>query len=444
MFKKAALFFLVLALCEPDCGQARQETLSFTSSDRVLILAPHPDDETLGLGGMLQRLRASGAQVRILYLTHGESNEVASIFYQKRPLLWRSDFVKSGLTRKKEALGAMALLGFKAEELIFFGYPDGGLMNMWIKHWGEVSRPFRSLFTRFSRVPYKDNFSAGHVFKADEVVRDLERALLSFQPTAVFVTAPFDLNTDHQAAFLYAQVALRDLREQLMPPPSLYVYLVHAHHWPEPKKLQTDAPLDVPTHIDWGNEVAWKKFPLTDEETKKKVETLLQYKSQLAYKKNFLLAFARKNELYAVYPAEKIQRITGAEPGSGSFADKALAGDVRYRVAGDELWIEIPFSSALDEMGVLSSYVFGYRSGFLFSDMPKFAFRLFGNKVFVYDGQKSFYDRKLIYRIEKDKLLIRLPLGILKEPEALFVSTRNAKEELSLDFGAWKVLEIAP
>lgn len=424
--------FLLLTLLAAAPAQAAG--LSFSAQDRVLVVAPHPDDETLGLGGMLQRIKASGAQVRILYLTNGESNEVASIFYQKRPLLWKSDFVKSGLSRRNEALDAMGSLGLAADQLVFFGYPDGGLMNMWIKHWGPASRPYRSLFTRFSRVPYKDSFSAGKTFKADEILRDLERVLLTFQPTAVFVTAPFDLNTDHQAAFLYTQVALRDTGGQLSPPPALHVYLVHAHRWPEPKRLEAGQPLEVPAHIDWGVQVEWEKFPLSSDETRVKVETLLKYKSQLAYKKDFLLAFARTNEIYASYPAEKV----AAEPPQGS----AAAGDVRYRLLENELWVEIPLSSALDEMGVLSAYVFGWRSGFLFSDMPKLAFKLFGNKMFVYDGQKNFHDPALLYRVEKERLLIRIPLRLLKDPEMLFVSTRNAKEDLSLDFGAWKALEL--
>ena len=431
MFKKSLVLSLVVLICAAARGEAEQP--KFAAGQRVLVVAPHPDDETLGLGGMLQRAKASGADVRVVYLTNGESNEVASIFYQKQPLLLRSDFLKSGVMRKKEALEAMAFLGLRSEELIFFGYPDGGTLNIWLKYWG-LAAPFRSFFTRLSRVPYKDNFSAGHSFKGDEIVRDFERVLVSFEPTVVFVTAPFDLNPDHQAAYLYLQVALMNLRGRFAPP-ALYVYLVHAHQWPEPKRFLPEQPLPVPTHIDWAPHVRWNSFELTTAEVQKKSETLRKYKSQLSFKKNFLLAFARRNELYAEYPYEKI--VSESEPPSA-----AASGDVRYRITGQELWIEIPLSTALDEMGVLSSYVFSYRRGLPFSDMPKFAFRLFGNKMFVQDGPRTFHDPGIVYRFVEDRLFIRVPLRLLKDPEILFVSTRNAKEELSLDFGAWQALEI--
>jgi N-acetylglucosamine malate deacetylase 1 len=42
-------------------------------ADRVLVLAPHPDDETIGCGGCIALLAASGADVRVLSLSSGEN-----------------------------------------------------------------------------------------------------------------------------------------------------------------------------------------------------------------------------------------------------------------------------------------------------------------------------------------------------------------------------------
>jgi hypothetical protein len=169
----------------------------------------------------------------------------------------------------------------------------------------------------------------------------------------------------------------------------------------------------------------------------------MQYKSQIAYKKNFLLSFARANEIIAQYPNEKLVPLALPVAETDTpFAPSALNRDVLYKIFDEELWIQIPLSSMLDEMGALSSYVFGYRTGFSFASMPKLVFKFFGNKLFVYDGFKSFYDQDLVYRFEKERIFIRVPMRLLKNPDHLFVSTRNAKEEMSLDFGAWKLLEI--
>ncbi len=439
MFKKAILLISVLAAFYASNVQA--EPLTLTPQDRLLVIAPHPDDETLGLGGVMQQAIAQGAQIKVVYLTSGELNEIASIFYQKRPLLIRSDFVKNGDIRKKEAVDAMSFLGLSAQNLVFLGYPDGGTLNIWLKHWGYV-KPFRSFFTRINKVPYKGQFSYGQYYKGDEIVRDFERLLLDFAPTQVFVTAPFDLNADHQAAYLYLNVALMNLEEQLQPYPKVNLYVVHAHQWPQPKKYVPDEKMAIPTHIDWTSDVEWQSVELASEQVHKKKDTILKYRSQIAYKKNFLLAFARKSEIFSQYGHEEVEIKTAGVSEEDIFKGDPKEGDVLYKILDQELWVQIPLSSALDEMGALSTYIFAYRKGFLYADMPKLAFKLFGSKMFVYDGAKNFHHPSLVYRFDSGRLLIRIPLKLLKDPDHLFVSTRRAKEELSLDFGSWRILEI--
>lgn len=43
--------------------------------ERLLIIAPHPDDETLGCGGLMSKARAAGAEVYIQFMTVGETEE---------------------------------------------------------------------------------------------------------------------------------------------------------------------------------------------------------------------------------------------------------------------------------------------------------------------------------------------------------------------------------
>src|SRR5262245_52083561 len=39
---------------------------------RLLVVAPHPDDEVLAAGGLMQHVLAAGGQVRVVYLTNGD------------------------------------------------------------------------------------------------------------------------------------------------------------------------------------------------------------------------------------------------------------------------------------------------------------------------------------------------------------------------------------
>jgi len=52
--------------------------MTFSRSDRLLVIAPHPDDEVLGCGGLIKKIKDVGGKVYILYLTIGETTEYSS------------------------------------------------------------------------------------------------------------------------------------------------------------------------------------------------------------------------------------------------------------------------------------------------------------------------------------------------------------------------------
>ena len=69
----AAALALALASCSADPPRADAPAVeplrSIAASDRVLILAPHEDDEAIATAGVIQRALSAGAAVRIIYLT---------------------------------------------------------------------------------------------------------------------------------------------------------------------------------------------------------------------------------------------------------------------------------------------------------------------------------------------------------------------------------------
>lgn len=65
---------------------------------RVLVLAPHPDDDVLGCGGVLIKHVLNGSEVRVIYLTRGNGNN--SLVAQKNVEI-----------RQSEAIAALKVLG---------------------------------------------------------------------------------------------------------------------------------------------------------------------------------------------------------------------------------------------------------------------------------------------------------------------------------------------
>jgi LmbE family N-acetylglucosaminyl deacetylase len=80
--------------------------------ERVLVVAPHPDDEVLGCGGTLFRHIASGDAVVVLIVTDGRLSRAQNL--QPEAM---------ARARHQEALAAAELLG--VEQMIWLGMPEG-------------------------------------------------------------------------------------------------------------------------------------------------------------------------------------------------------------------------------------------------------------------------------------------------------------------------------
>src|SRR5438094_488409 len=84
--------------------------MKITARDRVLILAPHPDDESLAAGGLIQRAVAAGAATRIVFATDGDDNPWPQRFIERRLNISTADRLRWGRRRRGEALAAVARL----------------------------------------------------------------------------------------------------------------------------------------------------------------------------------------------------------------------------------------------------------------------------------------------------------------------------------------------
>ncbi|MGP4849261.1 PIG-L deacetylase family protein, partial [Marinobacter sp. 1Y8] len=75
---------------------------SFNSHQRVCIFAPHPDDEILGCGGLLQQLADNGNPIVLIHVTNGTQSHPDSKIYSPEQL---------NTLRPKESVEALKTLG---------------------------------------------------------------------------------------------------------------------------------------------------------------------------------------------------------------------------------------------------------------------------------------------------------------------------------------------
>lgn len=123
------------------------------SNKDALIIAPHPDDESLGCGGSIIKHIQAGSRVKIVFLTDGDKGDFKGRFGR--------DYIN---IRKKSAIKAMNLFGVNDFEF-----------------WGFGDRELR--------------------FSLEQVSNKLKKIIETFHPSLIYVPSPFEAHPDHKTAF---------------------------------------------------------------------------------------------------------------------------------------------------------------------------------------------------------------------------------------------------
>jgi LmbE family N-acetylglucosaminyl deacetylase len=288
----AAMFTsaFIMARFPSVVAPAVQTEVTMTKADRVLVVSPHPDDESIACSGLIQHALEAGAQVRVLWMTAGDHNIVGP------PLFWRSapvtptQFRDIGHRRMQEAMAAAHVLGLSSNDLIFLGYPDGGLLDIFMNVW--TSKPYRSGLTNATSVPYAESAVAGQPQTAMNLLTDLEQVMTSFQPTIVAYPNLIDDHPDHQATELFVTAALADLHLS----PQCLEYVVHVKGWPRPLRYAPFVDAYAPPAarvLGLQQEV----IHLTPQEVGIKTHAIQAHASELLPFAT-LVAFARRTEVF--------------------------------------------------------------------------------------------------------------------------------------------------
>jgi len=411
-------------------------------ADRVLILAPHPDDEAIGCAGIIQEAVSKGVDIKIVYLTNGDHNQVSFIVYEKRLTLRKGEFIHMGEVRKNEAIKAMKLLGVGSSNLIFLGYPDFGTFTIFREVWQE-RKPYKSMLTRISRVPYKENFSFGAPYKGESILDDLEKILREYKPTKIFVSHPADANADHKALYLFLQIALRDLKKKA-PQPKIYPYLVHCIGWPLPRHYHPQLELEPPNQV-LGSQIEWSQFQLSPEQLIRKRQAILCYKSQTSSSAFYLLAFARKNELFGDYPEVELKKEepVNDQPVWNAASNLARGGcRASYGLSGENLLIRIDKPQELNERFSTQFYLFGYSDRTPFAAMPKIRIITRHKRFKVFAARKMVKSEGISLKLGPKELIINVPLEVLGEPDFILAAVKTYAGILRTDTTSFRKITI--
>lgn len=120
--------------------------------ENTIVFSPHPDDETLGCGGTISRIRKLGGEVTIVVMTDGRRSHHKYM---------QEETLKS--LRAGEASQANHILGGREDHLIFLEFEDGKLMESRLKAVQKIQDILSTKNPRQIFVPYYGETPSDHL-----------------------------------------------------------------------------------------------------------------------------------------------------------------------------------------------------------------------------------------------------------------------------------------
>lgn len=448
-----SIFYLCLNYLDtPEYAQMPE----ICEGDRILVIAPHPDDESLAAGGLIKKARDRNATVKVVVMTDGSSAATPQELSQYLENNNKNSSTELVELRHEEAIQAMSKLGVNESDIIFLGYPDTGLKTLFEDYW-DPDKPYQSntAFNRFDHSPYNFTYQLNTIYTGSNVAENLKQIIIDFKPTIIIAPDGLDEHHDHWAtnAFVMYSAAETHFKGKI------YTYLVHKGgvKWPSPPNYQPSLNLTPPQELQNfdGN---WIETPITDAEEKAKEEAINSYKLPLALTKGYLKSFIRINELFTTPQPVKVETVhdtnfTRNEMPSSSFEDvrydytsKTLKTSDEMNsvgVARDNGHLYVIICAARD---INHELVYNYHFRFLENGQPK---RL---DVKVRNGTAEYVKKSVnsvavetnaTVEIQEDVMVLKLPLNIFKNSSFLMMNIDvNDKNEQLMDSLAWRELII--
>lgn len=253
---------------------------------KVLIIAPHQDDEILAVGGLIQKCVKLNDTVTILFITNG-------------------DYLGPYIAHKRyyESKEALALLGIAENAIFYLGYGDTG-MNYSHSFLRQMlfKNPNMPLTTPFSSMTYHPAsgktvhaMRTGFESSLTQVafLADLEWFIKELTPDIIITPYVLDMHGDHAAIIPLLQKI--DIFSQI---PICLTYIIHGGNdslWP-PRDTKTFTCPPVISVETWKKHIS---IPLTDREQHQKHQAILAFKTQLKDdSNNFLVSFSKQEEVF--------------------------------------------------------------------------------------------------------------------------------------------------
>ena len=196
---------------------------------KILVVAAHPDDEVLGMGGTIKKLSKEGNEIKTIFLSTGIlarrpfENKASDNIYTKRFLSQVNIRLKN---LRKDAKNAAKVLG--VDQIEFMDFPDNEM----------------------------------DIVSNLQITKTIENEISNFKPSIVYMPTKYDVNVDHQAVFNATLTATRSQKNS---------------------KIKEVISFEIPSSTEWFFPLEYSPNIFVDisKEIKSKFLALKKYKNEI-------------------------------------------------------------------------------------------------------------------------------------------------------------------
>lgn len=286
---------------------------------KILVVAPHEDDEILAFGAIMRNAVLNGDTVHVVVVSNGDAEGGA----------------EKGRIRIAESVDALTSIGVPKENISFLGYGDTG--------WA-ISGDHESFMGKLYRAANPDEVFASFVgtqtygnpdigkddyhfqkfgvhadYTRNNLLNDLQTLINEYRPDHIYTTSIYDFHWGHKATSLFTNEAIVNIkRADPTYSPKFRTSMIHAQKpdggqddsWPPfnsesgpltpfgcPGALEQTSPLKFADRVTVQPPQDMLTLPLSDNLL---AQAICKYPSQMPgqWDKDWLLAFVRSDEFY--------------------------------------------------------------------------------------------------------------------------------------------------
>jgi len=432
-----------LASCAPARGGRAPELhpplpVASLRGPRLLVIAPHPDDETVGAGSAIATARAKGWTVDAVFATCGDGF-IQAVRRRSDPHPGALQMQAFGKRRVAEARQAISELGMPEKDAIFLGFPDGSMHFLWQTNYSGPPALGRN---GAKAVPYRFAYRVKAPYTGAQFESELEQIIRDFKPTTVIFPDAADVHRDHWAVGAFTQAALLRTGYQGL----ALTYLVHRADFPSRSGNEIDQPIQPPEALINAN-TTWLTMPVGYGSREAQQRALDVYGSQLRSDGPLVRSFIRPNALFGEPIVARLTTATlslpegrqdpsnpGALP-AGTVASLTLSPTASGITLG--VMTKAPVSTGVTYE--LHARAFGPGTSMRFYDA-----RVAGERFSAYRTAEQSVDASgSLVSLGGDRIEVALPPELTSGAEWLMVGADTYSDHMTADHAPWRLVKLA-